>query len=77
MFNQDGEDLGNEQKQVLDMTKLLVEKARRCYGVQVNAGRHKWSMRWAKKVSLNVDNVILGKALLQSSCPKWELRFPL
>ena len=32
-FNQDGEDLEIEQKQVLEMTKLLVEKARRCYEV--------------------------------------------
>jgi hypothetical protein len=31
--------LAKDGKQVLEMTKLLVEKARRCYGVQINAGR--------------------------------------
>ena len=38
-FNQDGKDLANEQKQVLEMTKLLVEKSPKCYKVQVKVRR--------------------------------------
>ena len=43
------------------MTKLLVEKARKRYEVQVNAKDAKWSMRWAKKVLLSVNNFTLAK----------------
>ena len=38
-FNQDGEDLGKKGEQILDMTKLLVEKTHKCYEEQANAGR--------------------------------------
>jgi hypothetical protein len=55
-FNQDGEDLAKDGKQVLEMTKLLVEKARRCYGVQVNAGRREVENEVGQKVLLNVNN---------------------
>ena len=48
-FNQDGEDLAKDGKQVLEMTKLLVEKTRRCYGVQVNAGRREVENEVAKR----------------------------
>ena len=46
---------------MLEITKLLVEKARKPYKMQVNAEDAKWSMRWAKKVLLSVNNFTLAK----------------
>jgi hypothetical protein len=38
-FNQDDEDLAKKREQVLEMTKWLLEKARKPYEEQVDAGR--------------------------------------
>ena len=57
-FNQNGEDLAKKREQVLKMTKLLVEKARKCYKVQVNARRHQVKNKVGQKVLLNVNNLI-------------------
>ena len=59
-FNEDGKDLANEQKQVLDNTKLLVEKARRCYEVQVNAGRHEMEYEVDQKVCVECEQLYLA-----------------
>ena len=76
-FNQDGKDLAKDGKQVLEMTKLLVEKAQRCYEVQVNAGRRKVEYEVGQKGVVECGQLHLGKGLTLSSCPKLELRFPL
>ncbi len=55
---------------MLEITKLLVEKARKRYEVQVNAKDAKWSMRWAKNVLLSVNNFTLSEDLTPSSCPE-------
>jgi hypothetical protein len=47
----------------LEITKLLVEKARKRYKWQVNAEYAKWSMRWAKKVLWSVNNFTLAEDL--------------
>ena len=38
-FNQDGEELAKKREHVLEMTKLLVEKAKKCHVKQINAGK--------------------------------------
>ena len=48
--------MAKDGKQVLEMTKLLVEKARRCYEVEVNAGRREVENEVGQKVLLNVNN---------------------
>ena len=65
-FNLHGEDLAKERKQILDMTKLLVEKARKCYKVQVNSWRREVEYEVAKTVLLNVNNFILSKVQVQN-----------
>ena len=60
-FNQDGEVLAKKQEQILEMTKLLVEKAQICYKGQINVGRRKVENEVGQKVLLNVNNFTLPK----------------
>ena len=60
-FYHDGKDLVQKREQVLEITKLLVEKARKRYKWQVNAEHAKWSMRWAKKGVVECKQLHLGR----------------
>ena len=76
-FNQDGEDLAKKCEQVLEMTKLLVEKAESATKSKSMLQDMKWSMRCAKKVLLNVNNFTLPEGLTPKPCPKIKAPFPI
>ena len=56
-FKHNGEDLAKKREQVLEMIKLLVEKARKRYEEQVNARRREVEYEVGRKMLLNVTNL--------------------
>ena len=50
-FNQDGEDLAHKREQVLEKTKLLLEKVQKRYESKSMLEDVKWSMGCAKRCS--------------------------
>jgi hypothetical protein len=48
--NQDGGDLAKNREQVLEKTKLVLEKAQKCYEKQINAGRRKLEYEVGQKL---------------------------
>ena len=59
-FNHDGEDLAKKREQILEMTKLLVEKAQEHYEEQVNAGRHEMEYEVDQKVCVECEQLYLA-----------------
>ena len=55
-FNQDGEDFAKKREQVLENTKLLLEKVQKRYEKQINPGRCKVKYEVGQNVLLNVKN---------------------
>ena len=76
-FYKHGEELAKKREQVLGMTKLLVEKARKRYKEQVKTREAKWSMRWAKRMLLIMNNVTLPKGLIPKFMSKIGTMFHL
>ena len=76
-FNQDGEDLAQKHEQVLEKTKLLLEKVQKCYEKQVNAGRCEVEYGVGQKVLLNVKNFTLPKGLTPNFMSKFVSPFPI
>ena len=48
-FNHDSEDLAKKQKQMLEKTRLLLEKASRCLRSKSMLQDVKWNLRWGKR----------------------------
>ena len=59
------------------MTKLLVEKARRCYEVQVNAGRRKVEYEVGQKGVVECEQLHLGEGLTPKFMSKIGAPFPI
>ena len=76
-FNQDGEDLAKKREQVLEKTKLLLEKAQKRYEKQVNAGRREVEYEVGQKVLLNVKNFTMPEGLTPKFMSKFAGPFPI
>jgi hypothetical protein len=76
-FNQDGEDLAKKREQFLKKTKLLLEKAQKCYEKQINAGRCKVEYEVGQKVLLNVKNFTMLECLTSNFMSKFAGPFPI
>ena len=63
-FNQDDEDLAKKREQVLEKTKLLLEKARKRYEKHVNAGRCEVEYEVGQTILLNVKNFTMPQHLI-------------
>ena len=59
------------------MTKLLVEKARRCYEVQVNAGRRKMKNKVGQKGVVERGQLYLWEGLTPKFMSKIGAPFPI
>jgi hypothetical protein len=66
-FNQVGEDLAKKLEQVLENTKLLLEKTQKCYEKQMIAEKHKMESEVAQKVLLNVKKFMLPEGVVHLS----------
>src|ERR1700738_4849064 len=76
-FNQDGEDLAKERKQVLEMTKLLVGKTQKCYELQVDAGRREVEYEVDQKGVVACGQLHLGERLTLKFMSKFGVSFPI
>ena len=76
-FNQDGENLAQKHEPVLEKTKLLLEKAQKCYKKQVNAGRREVEYGVGQKLFLNVKNFTLLEGLTPKFMSKFAGLFPI
>jgi exonuclease VII small subunit len=76
-FNQEGEDLAKQREHMLEKTKLLLEKARRRYEKQVNAGRREVEYEVGQKVLLNVKNFTMPEGLTPKFMSKFAGPFPI
>ena len=76
-FNQDGEGLAKKREQILEKTKLLLEKADKCYEKQVNAGRREVEYEVDQKLLLNVKNLTMPERLTQKFMSKFADPFQI
>jgi hypothetical protein len=60
-FSQDGKDLVEMREQMVEKTKLLLERTQHCYIKQVNAGIWNVEYQVDYKVLLNVKNFAMHK----------------
>ena len=58
-------------------TKLLLEKAHKCYEKQVNARRYKVKYKVGQKILLNVKNFSTSKGLIPKFMSKFASQFPI